>query len=76
MTAPNFMIRDLLGALRAVALFPLFIFFASGYTAARLLNLFEFRRRTLGFRLALSAPLSISSCPMLVHASLDAGLFG
>ena len=66
MPAPNFMIEDLLGALRAVALFPVFLL-VPGYVAAWLLDIFDFRRRTVAFRLALAIPLSISICPILTY---------
>jgi len=38
-----------------------------GYVIAWLLDLFDFRRRTPRFRIALSIPLSISLCPILVY---------
>src|ERR1700704_137720 len=66
MPAPNFMLQDLLGALRAIAVFPLFVL-TPGYVVAWVLNLFDFRGRTLSFRLAFSAPLSISICPILSY---------
>ena len=66
MTVHHYMLEDLLGALRASAIFPLFVL-APGYVAAWLGNLFGFRGRTLSFRLALSAPLSISICPILTY---------
>ena len=58
MPGHHFMLADLMGALRAVVVFPLFVL-APGYVAAWLLDLFEFRGRTLSFRLVFSAPLSI-----------------
>jgi hypothetical protein len=60
----NFMLEDLAGALKAVCLFPIFLFFP-GYVAAWLLDLFDFRRRTFAFRVALSLPLSIGLGPIL-----------
>jgi hypothetical protein len=66
MPVHNFMIEDLLGALRAVALFPVFLL-VPGYVAAWLLDVFDFRRRTLAFRLSLAIPLSISICPILTY---------
>ena len=66
MPGHHFMLADLMGALRAVVVFPLFVL-APGYVAAWLLDLFEFRGRTLSFRLAFSAPLSISICPILTY---------
>jgi hypothetical protein len=64
MSVHNYMLEDVLGALRASLLFPLFVV-APGYVAAWFGNLFGFRGRTFSFRLALSAPLSISICPIL-----------
>jgi hypothetical protein len=66
MPVPNFMLQDLLGALRAMAVFPLLVL-APGYVVAWVLDLFEFRGRTFCFRLAFSAPLSISICPILSY---------
>jgi hypothetical protein len=66
MPAHHFMLQDLLGALRAIAIFPMFVL-APGFVVAWALNLFEFRGRTLSFRLALSVPLSISVCPILTY---------
>ena len=60
------MLEDVLGALRATAIFPLFVL-APGYVAAWLGNVFGFRGRTLSFRLAVAAPLSISICPILAY---------
>lgn len=56
--------EDIAGSLTAVALFPLFILLP-GYAIAWLADLFEFRRRTAAFRLALAAPLSIAICPII-----------
>src|SRR5690348_18334750 len=64
MPAHNYMLEDVLGVLRAIFIFPLFVV-APGYVAAWFGNLFGFRGRTLSFRLAFSAPLSISICPIL-----------
>jgi hypothetical protein len=69
MPVHNFMIDDLLGALRAVALFPVFLLIP-GYVTAWLLDVFDFRRRTMAFRLALAVPLSISICPILTYLGL------
>ena len=66
MPVHNFTISDLRATLAACALFPLFVF-VPGYVAAWLLDLFAFRRRTPLFRLALSIPLSISLCPIVVY---------
>ena len=66
MPAHNYMLEDVLGALRAIAIFPLFIV-APGYVAAWIGNLFGFRGRTLSFCLCVAAPLSISLCPVLTY---------
>ena len=57
---------DIAGSLIAIGLFPLFILFP-GYAAAWLTDVFEFRRRTAAFRLALAAPLSIGICPIVTY---------
>ena len=62
----NFMLQDLYGALKAICLFPIFLVFP-GYVAAWLLDLLDFRRRTLAFRLTFSLPLSIGLCPILTY---------
>jgi len=59
------MLEDLAGALRAIALFPIFVV-APGYVAA-FLDVFGFRSRSLSFHLALSLVLSISLCPILAY---------
>jgi len=66
MPAHSFMIADLMGSLAAVCLFPLFVL-APGYAVAWLVDLFGFRRRTAGFRVAVSIPLSISICPIATY---------
>ena len=66
MPTSNFMVQDILGASKAIALFPAFVLFP-GYVAAWLLDLFEFRRRTLLFRAALALPVSIALCPILTY---------
>ena len=66
MPVHNFMLEDLRGALAAVALFPAFLL-VPGYVVAWLLDIFDFRRRTIAFRLALAIPLSISVCPILTY---------
>ena len=66
MPVHNFMVEDLRGALVAVALFPLFVL-VPGYVLAHLLDLFDFRQRTLGFRLCLAAALSIAVCPIFTY---------
>src|SRR6478672_9122589 len=62
----NFTLDDLRAILFAFALFPLVVF-VPGYVIAWLLDLFDFRRRTQLFRIALSIPLSISLCPILIY---------
>ncbi len=62
----NFMFEDLCGVGKAICLFPLFLL-VPGYAAAWLLDLLEFRRRTVGFRVALSIPLSIGLCQILTY---------
>ena len=60
------MLDDLYGSLKAICIFPLFLFIP-GYVMAWLLDLFEFRRRTAAFRITLSVPLSIALCPILTY---------
>lgn len=67
MTLPsNFMAADLLATLAAVVIYPLFVV-VPGYVSAWFLELFDFRKRTALFRLALSVPLSISACPIVTY---------
>src|SRR5579863_1475045 len=66
MPVPNFMLEDVTGCLKAICLFPLFVAIP-GYAIAWLCDLFEFRRRTTAFRLALSVPLSIAVCPIVTY---------
>ena len=66
MPVHNFTISDLRATLAGFALYPLFVF-VPGYVAAWLLDLVAFRRRTPLFKLALSVPLSISLCPIVVY---------
>jgi hypothetical protein len=68
----NFMIDDLIGSLKAIGLFPLFVL-VPGYATAWLLRLFEFRQRTTAFRIALSIPLSMAICPIATYLT---GRFG
>jgi len=63
---PNFMLEDVAGCLKEIGVFPLFIV-TPGYAIAWLGDLFEFRRRTAAFRMALSVPLSIAICPIVTH---------
>jgi len=66
------MLADIAGSLLSVCLFPLFVL-VPGYAVAWLTGLFEFRRRTAAFQLALSVPLSIALCPAATYL---AGRFG
>src|SRR6185437_12340088 len=66
MTPHNFTLADVRACATAFALFPLYVVLP-GYVAAWLLDLFSFRHRTLPFRIALSIPLSISLCPIVVY---------
>ncbi|MGD0772960.1 MAG: hypothetical protein ABSC05_09085 [Candidatus Solibacter sp.] len=66
MPAHNFMLEDLYGVLKAICLFPIFLF-CPGYVAAWLLDLLDFRRRTAAFRAAFSLLLSIGLCPILTY---------
>jgi hypothetical protein len=59
----NYAITDLLGISVAFGLFPALAFFP-GYLVAHLLNLWQFRRRTLPFQIAASVPLSLSIGPL------------
>src|SRR5207248_3269672 len=56
----------LLTSLAGICLYPLLVFIP-GYAIAWLANLFGFRRRTPEFRVALSIPLSISTCPISIY---------
>lgn len=67
MTAAHaFMLADLGHALAAICLYPLFVV-VPGYALAWIANLFAFRRRTTAFQLAISLPLSISVCPIMIY---------
>jgi len=66
MPAAHFMLDDIAGSLRAIALFPLFVVIP-GYAVAWMLDLLSFRRRTEVFRLAASVPISMALCPILTH---------
>ncbi len=72
MPTHSYMLADIAGCMAAVCLFPLFVLLP-GYAIAWLTDLFEFRRRTLAFQLALSIPLSIAICPAVTYF---AGRFG
>src|SRR5271157_1061484 len=62
----HFMLADLSRSLLAVCLYPLFVV-VPGYSLAWLLDLCEFRRRTLAFRAALSLCLSMAVCPIVTY---------
>lgn len=64
--AHAFMLADVIRAVAAVCLYPLFVV-VPGYVLAWAGDLFEFRRRTAAFQLALSLPLSISICPIAIY---------
>jgi hypothetical protein len=66
------MLADLASCAAAVCLFPLFVLLP-GYAVAWLTDLFEFRRRTFAFQLALSIPLAMAICPTVTYF---AGRFG
>jgi hypothetical protein len=66
MPAHSYMLADLAGCVAAVCLFPLFVLLP-GYAIAWLTDLFEFRRRTFAFQLALSIPLAIAICPAVTY---------
>ena len=72
MPVHNFMLADLEGSAAAICLFALFAL-VPGFAVAWLTDLFEFRRRTPAFRVALSIPLSIALCPAGTYL---AGRFG
>jgi hypothetical protein len=62
----HFMRADLVECLAAICLYPLLVFIP-GYVIGWLADLFDFRRRTPEFRIAVSVPLSISTCPVLIY---------
>jgi hypothetical protein len=62
----NFTLTDISASIAAVCLFPLFVLIP-GYAIAWMLDLFDFRRRTLLFRMAMSVPLSIAIVPILSY---------
>jgi len=62
----NFMLEDLAACLKAICVFPLVVV-APGFGIAWLCDVFEFRRRTLAFRLALGIPFSIAVCPVATY---------
>jgi hypothetical protein len=62
----NFTLADIAASLAAVSLFPFFALIP-GYAVAWLFDLFDFRRRTWLFRVALSVPLSIAVAPILSY---------
>jgi hypothetical protein len=66
------MLTDLVASAAAVCLFALFAVLP-GYAIARLTDLFEFRRRTFAFQLALSIPISIAICPAVTYFAWRVG---
>src|SRR5579872_4389317 len=62
----HFTQADLLASLAAIGLYPLLLMIP-GYVTGWLTGIFDFRRRTPAFRFALSIPLSISVCPILIY---------
>ena len=62
----NFTLQDVLGTVLAFCLFPLVIVFP-GYVFGWAFNLFEFRRRLLPARLAISLLLSVAISPILYY---------
>jgi len=66
MPTHSYMLADIAGCMAAVCLFPLFVL-VPGYAIAWLTDLFDFRRRTFAFQLALSLPLGIAICPGLIY---------
>lgn len=62
----HFTRTDLLESLAAIAFYPLLLFIP-GYVTGWLADLFDFRRRSPEFRIALSIPLSISTCPIVIY---------
>jgi len=62
----NFMAEDLVGGLCAIVLFPLFLWIP-GFVIAWCLNLFQFRQRTIAFRIVSALPISIAICPSVTY---------
>jgi hypothetical protein len=62
----HYMWVDLAGSFAAICLYPL-LAVAPGYAIAWLISLFDFRRRTAAFRIALSIPLSVATVPTLLY---------
>ena len=62
---PNFMLQDIFGSLFAFVLFSL-IFVAPGYITGRLLDLFDFKRRSSAARFVIAIVLSMAVCPILL----------
>jgi hypothetical protein len=72
MLTHSYILADIAGCAIAVCLFPLFVL-VPGYAIAWWTSLFDFRRRTLAFQLALSIPLSIAICPAVTYFAERAG---
>lgn len=68
MTDVNFMLQDILSTLFGFLLFPL-VLIAPGYVISWWLDMFDFRRRLLHSRLALSLLLSFAISPILFYLS-------
>lgn len=68
MTDVNFMLQDILSTLLGFILFPL-VLIVPGYAIGWWLDLFDFRRRLLHSRLALSLLLSFAVSPILFYLS-------
>lgn len=66
MPTHNFMLEDVAGSLRAIALFPLFVVLP-GYAIGWWADLFRFRKRTAAFRVVAAIPLSFAICPILTY---------
>ncbi|HEX3746548.1 MAG TPA: hypothetical protein VHW09_21575 [Bryobacteraceae bacterium] len=72
MPAHHFMLADLAGCVAAVCLFPLFVLLP-GFALGWLTGLFDFRRRTFAFQLALSVPLAMAICPAVTYLAMRFG---
>ena len=62
----GFMAADLVQSVAALCLYPLFVFIP-GYVLSWFADLFDFRRRSNAFRIALSVTVSISICPIVIY---------
>ena len=75
MPAHSYMLADLVGTAGALCLFAFFLVLP-GYAIGHLADLFEFRRRTFAFQLALSIPLAIAICPAVTYFAWRFGSIG